>query len=247
MNQIPISLFLTMGKQRINWNDILFLSSSVRGDRMETITLPEGWAPVPSPSIPDPFMDRDGQMVRLGELISRNEISALTGEPGIGKKSLVSAWARKMEKKVLWMKEEENGDFNIDPARYDLIVLIGSSMVDMASTLVDGNIGLRDPRDETWPEIMRAIPILGILEGSMDVQGGPLMNLEGLDEASFTKRAIQAGLPEEVTLPYFHASKGSPMALAYVEEMDDTVLKNLGSLDEEAAVMSLMLGLRSRL
>jgi hypothetical protein len=73
------------------------------------------------------------------------------------------------------------------------------------------------------------------------------MNLEGLDEASFTKRAIQAGLPEEVTLPYFHASKGSPMALAYVEEMDDTVLKNLGSLDEEAAVMSLMLGLRSRL
>jgi hypothetical protein len=247
MNPIPISLFLTIGKQRIVWNDLLFLSSTVRSDRMETIALPEGWAPISPPPLPVHLLDRKDQLIKLNDLISRSEVSALAGEPGIGKRTLISAWARKYGKKVLWMKREENAEFNIDPTRYDLIVIMGYSLVDVTSTLVDGGIGLRDPRDESWPEIMKGIPVIGIMDGTIDVRGDRLLQLGGLEEVSFIEKAAEAGLPEELTLPYFHASKGSPMALAYLEDMEVAILKNLGSLDEEAAVMSLMLGLRSRL
>ena len=49
LSQIPISLFLTMGREKVRWNDILFLSSSVRGDSSGSITLPEGWVPATPP------------------------------------------------------------------------------------------------------------------------------------------------------------------------------------------------------
>lgn len=247
MNQIPISLFLTMGKQRIGWNDILFLSSTVRSGRMETISLPEGWAPMSPPPVPDQFMDRKDQMAQLGEMIHGSKVSALMGDPGMGKRTLVSAWAMRHGKKVLWIKKEEAGEFSIDPAKYDLIVVMGVSVLDVTSTLLDSEgVGIKDPRDESWPDIMRGLPLLGILDGTMDVRDDRLMSLHGMDEASFVKRASRAGLPKELIIPFFHASKGSPMALEYIDEMEDPVLKSLSSLDEEAAVMSLMLGLRSR-
>jgi hypothetical protein len=85
------------------------------------------------------------------------------------------------------------------------------------------------------------------MEGNLKSRGSRLMVLKGLDEGTFVKEAKASGLPGKLSNPFYKASRGSPMALEYLKEMDSSILEGLGSLDIEAAVMSLILGLRSRL
>lgn len=248
MNQIPISLFLTIGREKVGWNDILFLSSSVRREKAGSIHLPEGWAPATSPVAPDILFDREGDIKELDTLVGGHNTSAVAGEPGIGKRTLVSAWARRSGKKVLWLKQGEEGEYCIDADRYDVLVILEAKMVDVASTLVSGGgVRLMDPRGEDWPDILRELPLIGILNGSIANEGIGLMELKGIDEAIFSKEAERSGLPKQLVEPYLKATKGSPMAVEYLKEMDSSILGKLGSLDEEAAIMSLVLGFRSRL
>ncbi len=248
LSQIPISLFLTIGREKVGWNDILFLSSSVRGETTETICIPEGWIPISSPKVPEVFLDRQKDMKRLQDLVDGSSLLALTGEAGIGKRTLVAAWAERNKRKILWLDRGEGSEFCIDADRYDLLVMIGAPMVDVTSTLVRGDgIDLSDPRNEDWPELLRPIPLLGIMDGYLDSSGEGIIDLKGLDEGTFVREAIGSGLPEKLANPFFKASKGSPMALSYLGDLEDSTLGGLGTLDEEAAIMSLILGLRSKL
>jgi len=248
LSQIPISLFLTIGREKVGWNDILFLSSSVRGETTETICIPEGWIPISSPKVPEVFLDRQKDMKRLQDLVDGSSLLALTGEAGIGKRTLVAAWAERNKRKILWLDRGEGSEFCIDADRYDLLVMIGAPMVDVTSTLVRGDgIDLSDPRNEDWPELLRPIPLLGIMDGYLGSSGEGIIDLKGLDEGTFVREAIGSGLPEKLAIPFFKASKGSPMALSYLGELEDSTLGGLGTLDEEAAIMSLILGLRSKL
>jgi hypothetical protein len=248
MSQIPISLFLTVGRDKVGWNDILFLSSSVRGEMGEPVSLPEGWSPANPPDIPEELFGRTCSMKQLQTLLENNTVSALLGAPGMGKRTLVAAWARTFNKKILWLKKGNQREYSIDPGETDLLVVLDTPVIDIASTLIQGSgIDLQDPRDDRWPEILRGLKLLSIMEGDMVLEGDGIMVLEGLDEDPFVKEAVSSGLPEKFSLPFYKASRGSPTALAYLNEMDRSTLEKIGTLDEEAAIMSLVLGYRSRL
>ncbi|MGA1872102.1 MAG: hypothetical protein ACMUHY_00385 [Thermoplasmatota archaeon] len=247
MSQIPISLFLTVGKERISWNEILFLSSSVRREGTESICLPEGFRPLPPPGIPDPFVARDDALRRLSSLIENNDVSALVGERGAGKRTLVSMLAETSGMECLWLTIGGDKEYCIEPSDYDVLVMVGAPIVDVTSTLIEGGEArLRDPRDGEWPDDLMELPLLGIMDGEMEVKGDAVLSLKGLEEAPFLEMARKAGLSEGLAREYFKASRGLPEALVFLQELEPSALSGLDTLDAEAALMSLMLGFRSR-
>ncbi|MGA1819946.1 MAG: hypothetical protein ACMUHU_02940 [Thermoplasmatota archaeon] len=247
LSQIPISLFLTVGKSRITWNEILFLSSTVKSEEAGDLELPKGWKPLTPPEVPETAIEREGEMARLSELVRENEISAIVGARGSGKRTLVAMLAERSGTRALWLASEGDSEYNLDPGSYDILVLVGAPVLDVASTLIGGGrTRLRDPRDEDWPEPLMSLPVLGIMDGELDVEGDAVMALGGLSEADFLQRALETGISEDLAREYFRASRGLPGALVYLEELGSGVLRGLETLDLEAALMSLMLGLRSR-
>ncbi|MGA1865982.1 MAG: hypothetical protein ACMUFK_00780 [Thermoplasmatota archaeon] len=247
MNRIPISLFLSSGGERIGWEEILALSSSILRKTSETLRIPEGWKPVIPPDLPSHFIERPSELSDLFELIQHHDVCALAGDKGAGKTTLVQILCGRFGLRALWlMRDGEQGSL-IDPGEFDMIVVVGAPMIDIRSTLLGrGRTQLRDPRDDEWPEGLRSVPLLGILEGRLEGIGNDVMSLGGLGGEVFVEKAVEMGMSGELALEYYRATRGLPVALSFLAELETSVLSGLGTLDTEAALMSLMLGFRSR-
>jgi hypothetical protein len=248
MPQIPFSLFLTVVKENVSWNDILWLSSSVKGTETGSIDLPRGWAPVTPAEVPDDFMDRKEEITELDILLSTRRIAAVTGVVGAGKRTLVARWIMLNRKKPLWLERKEGEEVTIDPGSHDVLVLMGGEMMDIATTLKKGGeVSISDPRDDEWPDPLRSIPLIGIVEGPAKDSGPGLLSLGGLPREEFLEKAKDQGLAPDLAEDYYEASKGIPSALSYLKGLKRSALEGLSSMDREAAVMSLILGLKSRI
>ncbi len=248
MPQIPFSLFLTVLKEEVSWNDILWLSSSVRSNVVTSIDLPEGWIPITPAEVPDDFMDRKKEMGELDIIMSTRRTAAVSGEAGAGKRTLVARWLMLNRKKPLWLERKEGEEVTLDPGSHDVLVLLGGEMLDITATLKkDGEVSITDPRDSEWPDPLRSIPLIGIIEGSSRTSGPGLLTLGGLPRDEFMERATELGLAPILAEVYYEASKGIPSALSYLKGLKRSAIEGLSSIDREAAVMSLILGLKSRI
>ncbi|MBN1539516.1 MAG: winged helix DNA-binding protein [Candidatus Thermoplasmatota archaeon] len=245
--RIPISLFLALGRKGIGWEEILGLSSSVHRKTPDTLWIPEGWKQIIPPDLPPHLIERPSELAELLELMERNEVCVIAGDEGAGKTTLVQMLCGRSGLRALWLMRGGDREYLIDPGEFDIMVMVGAPMIDITSTLIGGGRAeLRDPRDDEWPEDLRSIPLLGILEGRLVVTGNDVMSLGGLGREVFVGKAVEMGMPGELALEYYSATRGLPAALSYLAELEPSVLSGLGTLDTEAALMSLMLGLRSR-
>jgi len=247
MPRIPFSLFLTVLKDSVSWNDILWLSSSVKRPETGSIDLPGGWVSVTPPAVPDDFIDRKGEIEKLDILMSSRRVMAVSGEAGVGKRSLLARWLEANRKKALWLERKEGEEATLDSGAPDVLVLLGGEMVDITSTLKKGGeIVISDPRDDDWPDTLRSIPLIGVIDGPVDSSGPGLVTIAGLRKGEFLEKALQLGLSGDLAADYYEASRGAPAALAYLRGLKRTALEGLSSMDRDAAVMSLILGFRSR-
>ncbi|MBN1390339.1 MAG: hypothetical protein JXA22_06835 [Candidatus Thermoplasmatota archaeon] len=247
MNRIPISLFLALGKNSVGWNELLELSSSLLSMRAGVVSLPEGWRPLAPPDPPQFVIDRTMEMEGLLSMLEHNGVSIIVGDRGAGKRTLVQLVTERSGLRVLWLSRDGEKEYHIEPSGYDIMVMIGVQMIDLSSVLIgEGRTDLKDPRDKNWPEELLAMPLLGILEGDLEAERDDIMSLGGLKERDFMEKAVEMGMMEGLAREYFKATHGIPSALSYLGEIDPSALTGLGTLDMEAALMSLMLGLRSR-
>ncbi|MEA3557724.1 MAG: hypothetical protein U9R75_00550 [Candidatus Thermoplasmatota archaeon] len=249
MKALPLSLLLTFQKDPITWNDVLWLSSTIRGDGISNICLPDGWTPATPPVLPEHVTLRKDIFPELDSALSGKGIAVLVGKKGMGKRSALEHWIEKRGRKALWMCPS-TGDrgISIDEGDHDLVVLLGSDMVDIGSSfLINGRPALRDPRDDGWPKVFFDIPVVGVQDGELDLHADGIIHVTGIDEAPFVENAVRYSISRKLAHELYRAVKGSPGFLEYLSEMDGEDVPEIAGKDLETAVMMFLLGYRSYL
>ena len=224
-----------------SWADLLDLADS----RVEEggLEIPPGWEVMEGPADPGMFIGRERSVQEVHSLITGSAHAILSGEKGMGKRTLIARIAQIFCLKVMWLRRDRDAEgASIKVRAPDLIAIVEDSGQNLLSRLMDdGDPQVADPRDDTWPEKMRSALLVRIVDA--EVEGGPYV-LRGLGRDDFVGKCIELGMGRELSEGFHRASKGSPGSIAYLLSLDPSELE--GIIGGEDPIFHLILGMRRK-
>ncbi len=205
------------------------------------LDIPQGWEVIEGPAVPGTFIGREGEIREMYSLITESTHSILSGERGMGKRTLIARIAQLKGLNVIWLKRNPDADAaSIKAPVPDLIALVEDTGPNLLSRLMDeGDKPIEDPRDDGWPEKMRSAFLVRIIDA--EVEGGSYV-LKGLGPDDFVGKCIELGMERELSEGLHRASKGSPGSIAYLLSLDRSELEEI--MKGEDPIFHLILGMR---
>ncbi|MCK5773430.1 MAG: ATP-binding protein [Thermoplasmata archaeon] len=234
--KMPDLMRLTGGQ--VSWADVLDIADS----RVEEggLEIPPGWEVLEGPARPGTFIGREEEVREVHSLIAGSAHTILSGEKGMGKRTLIAHIAQVKGLKVMWLRRDPNANgLSIKVRAPDLIAILEDAGQSILSRLMDEDTEIADPRDDTWPEKMRSALLVRIVDA--EVENGSYV-LKGLGRDDFMGRCVGLGMGRELSEGYHRASKGSPGSIAYLLSLDRSELE--GIVSGEDPIFHLILGMR---
>ncbi len=225
----------------VSWADLKDIADS----RVEEggLEIPPGWEVIEGPAVPGIFLGREEEIREMYSLITGRTHSILSGERGMGKRTLIAHIAQIKGLKVMWLGRNPDADTaSIKVPAPDLIALVEDAGPDLLSRLMDeGDKPFEDPRDDTWPEKMRSAFLVRIIDAEAE---GASYVLKGLGSDDFVGKCIELGMGRELSEGLHRASKGSPGSIAYLLSLDRSELEDI--MKGEDPIFHLILGMRRK-
>ena len=222
-----------------SWEDILELADSVAEEG--GLDIPPGWEVIEGPADPGTFIGREEEVREVHSLIVGSPHTILSGETGMGKRTLIARIAQINGLKVMWLRRDRDARApSVKVRAPDLIAIVEDAGPNILSRLMDdGDPQVADPRDDTWPKRMRSALLVRIVDAEME--GGPYV-LKGLDRDDFVGKCVELGMGKVLSEGFHRASKGSPGSIAYLLSLDRSELEGIMSGDDP--IFHLILGMR---
>ncbi len=243
MGSIPLPQFLSILKETVPWNDIMWTSASI-GHCGSGPLLPNGWKPyVHKDPIKGQTFDNE-ELVLIDGLLEKDGMAILKGPSGSGKMEMIDLWSRSRGRRGLVLEKGDSGGNCLEGGPWDLLVLLGGGDPDVDRLLHDDN-EVKDIRDQDWPSELNGIDL--IMTTSADIAlKGPVIEIKGMAWDLFRERATSAGLDELLSQELFRSTKGSPVALRSIIGSSDEYIQDLNDMDTEEAVLKVLLSLKKK-
>lgn len=244
LRTVPLSLLLTLRNDTVLWNDVLYLSNSIAKDEDSSIRLPKGWISMEPPQLPEDTIPMEDEVRDLERSLEHHGMAVVVGPKGSGKRTMVRWWSERSGRKTLWLsRSDDDAEMCMEKGAYDLVVLIGSDMVDIGPlVLAEGKPSLKDPRSEKWPGMFFDTLLIGIQEGELDLEAEGVVKVTDVDESPFVRRVSAMGFPDELALELYRAGKGSPDFMRYLGSLSRKEVDEISKKDVESAVIMLLMG-----
>ncbi len=238
---LSLSVLLSTSS-KLRWNEVLWLSASMGAATHKGYCIPKGYTISIPPKPPFKLVGRAKELGTLDRLLKEERFAVVTGSTGMGKRTLILGHANLRGLRVLWLERGSSDELCMDEGSYDLVVLNGPGEMDLSGVLMaGGELEVRDPRDGSWPDNLRSIPLVMMVESELKVKGSPIA-LGGLPMEVFVNNCVEFGLPVTLSKAFHSACEGSPSALVYLRGLTREEVTSISAMEKDDAVLRLLLG-----